>query len=593
MACPLFLPLLVLLACCLLFAGVGSNNKRIGIATPASSVDNGTLTLASYDGGGRNTIHTSGDITSLLQDTLTLDLPRLSDPSASLPTESTTASPADTLDTSTGETEPLTDGQPEPQAMDEQLNSLDEASRGVDDTTERPYDQFQETPSAGIQGVNDSAQPVDDQFQETPSAGRNATSNLPGSQLTTRPTGTDESSIVQQSSAEEWPLANRNKVLLIVRMTEVLAMAIAVSGLLVYGTARASMQMDHSRDMQARAPAEGVPDMFPPAAVDAEAFSGSPLPEDVHSLLAMALIQDARLADRGAGNLQLRSLQIKADVALLVILILGKVAMLVEVWALVVPHALLDNGLALVSSGINPEMSQTKSYLGPKECSAFGLSQVGFFLLIASFWALTCIGQIRMCWHTFWALIVVTPTAASMADSLAWKGPAPGYRTAADNGVAPRLRLLVGLSPALKATIASVLLLPWLGTSCLLLWLGCRWLAAGDFACLVLRLLALEFLLHLWGLGFSLFVPERSKREFRQVQVPSDRPSVALATRTPQSSKQHGFPWSGFVWAALGLLGTLHCLVSLQRTALLEATTGPAMATPLRGCILRLASVVS
>merc|ERR1719336_3421495 len=175
-----------------------------------------------------------------------------------------------------------------------------------------------------------------------------------------------------------------------------------------------------------------------------------------------------------------------------------------------------------------------------------------------------------------------------MADSLAWKGPAPSHRTAADKGAAPRLRLLVGLSPALKATIASVLLLPWLGTSCFLLVLGCRWLAAGDFACLVLRLMALEFLLHVWGLGFSLLVPERSKCEFRQVQVPSERPSVALTTGTPPPSKQHGFPWPGIFWAALGIFCMIRCLVSLQRTALLEATAGPAMATPLRGCILRL-----
>jgi len=277
----------------------------------------------------------------------------------------------------------------------------------------------------------------------------------------------------------------------------------------------------------------------------------------------------------------------------LVILILGKVAMLVEVWALVAPHVLLGNGFTLASSGTNPEIAQTKSYHGPKECSALGLLQAGLFTLIASFWALTCTGQIRMCLHTFWALIVVTPTVASMADSLAWKGPAPSYGTTADKGAAPRSRLLVGLSPALKATIASVLLLPWLGTSCFLMWLGCRWLAAGEFACLVLRLLALEVLLHLWGLGFSLLVPERSKREFRQVQVPSEQPSVALATRTPRPSKQHGFPWPGLLWAALGVLCTLHCLVSLQRAALLEATAGPAMATPLRGCILRIASVIS
>lgn len=598
MACPLFLPLFLFVACSLLLAGVGRDHKRTGIATPVGVADNLTQTLDSSARGG--------DVTSLLQDTVSVESRRLLELDASLANVSATASPTDapvdrsealevwasSKDNSTGVTEPLTDGQLEPQTSDEQQDKgVNEQLPGVNESAHASHDEFPET---RVVWNATSAQQLPVSPSRRTASDWNATAQVLESRPIASPSGVDAPSITQQGIPEEWPSASRNKMLLIVRMTEVLAMAVAASGMLVYGAARASVPMD--QDGLARSDAQvnaQVPDMFPPAALDAEAFDGSPLPEDVHSLLAMALIQDARLADRGAGNLQLRSLQIKADVALLVILILGKVAMLVEVWALAAPHVLLDDGLAPASLGTTVEDTQTNSYLGPKECSAFGLLQVGVFILMASFWALTCIGQIRMCLHTFWALIVVTPTVASMADSLLPKGPAPGYRTAVDRGAAPRLWLLVGLSPMLKATIASLLLLPWLGTICFLLWLGCRWLATGDFSCLGLRLLALELLLHLWGLGFSLLVPERSKREFRQVQVPLERPSIALATQTRRPSKQHGFQWSELLWAALGLLCTFQCLAFLQRTALLKVAAGPGMATPLCGCILRLANVVS
>jgi len=140
-------------------------------------------------------------------------------------------------------------------------------------------------------------------------------------------------------------------------------------------------------------------------------------------------------------------------------------------------------------------------------------SELGFYMLVLFVWSLTCIAQIKKAVEYFVTLVVATPTVPSMDKMLAHTAVPDSEDDGGD-------LVIVGITPLLKALLASLILAPWLLITGFLLWLGSRWLAAtNDFGNLVSNAVALEFILAFKDLAYIALVPERSKRDLKNTQV--------------------------------------------------------------------------
>lgn len=94
------------------------------------------------------------------------------------------------------------------------------------------------------------------------------------------------------------------------------------------------------------------------------------------------------------------------------------------------------------------------------------------------------------------------------------------------------------------------MILPRLGVSAVLLWLGCRWLTAtSSFSDLILNAVALEFIVGTKDLLFDRLVSNRNKRELRRTKL-----NVRAEGTTPTYMSLLGSYVWGFVailWVAL------------------------------------------
>lgn len=135
-------------------------------------------------------------------------------------------------------------------------------------------------------------------------------------------------------------------------------------------------------------------------------------------------------------------------------------------------------------------------------------SQPRFFIGIVFIWTLTCVGEMKQCVDHFYSLIVMMPTVLSMGDGLQAK---PGSQS--------RAHVVDGLPRGIKALILVFIIVPRVLLTCLLCWLGCRWLAAtADFGDLVLNAIAAEFILQFKGLFYLTLVPVQFKEDLRTTE---------------------------------------------------------------------------
>merc|ERR1719409_2020349 len=82
-----------------------------------------------------------------------------------------------------------------------------------------------------------------------------------------------------------------------------------------------------------------------------------------------------------------------------------------------------------------------------------------------------------------------------------------------------------GLTKPVKVVVVCTVILPRLLLTLLLLWLGCRFLAAtNDFGEMVLNAVALEFVLMIKDLLYSTIVPDRNKREVEKICIRPSQP---------------------------------------------------------------------
>jgi len=186
-----------------------------------------------------------------------------------------------------------------------------------------------------------------------------------------------------------------------------------------------------------------------------------------------------------------------------------------------------------------PELFDTLDDDLKKEVCNIPFSQRSFFMLVIFIWSLTCIAQIRQCIELAATIVWVTPTARSMRNALVIGNEIP---EGADDDEVRRIlskadvnndgipeRLIAGLTPLIKTMLMTLILAPWLGLTCFLLWLGCRWFAAtNDLGELVANAVALEFILLLKELLYYTLVSERSKRELSNTYLlPAEKEEVA------------------------------------------------------------------
>lgn len=144
-------------------------------------------------------------------------------------------------------------------------------------------------------------------------------------------------------------------------------------------------------------------------------------------------------------------------------------------------------------------------------------SQTPFFMCVLLIWTLTCIGEIRMCIANFRSYIINTKTIKNMKDAL---------QDMSDDVESPERAWVVdGLTKTVKVVVFCTVILPRVTLTLVLLWLGCRFLAAtNDFGEMVLNAVALEFVLMIKDLLYSTIVPDRNKREIEKINIRPSQP---------------------------------------------------------------------
>eukprot|EP00929_Paragymnodinium_shiwhaense_P043511 TRINITY_DN22371_c0_g1_i1.p1 TRINITY_DN22371_c0_g1~~TRINITY_DN22371_c0_g1_i1.p1 ORF type:complete len:402 (+),score=44.99 TRINITY_DN22371_c0_g1_i1:103-1308(+) len=164
------------------------------------------------------------------------------------------------------------------------------------------------------------------------------------------------------------------------------------------------------------------------------------------------------------------------------------------------------------------------------------LSQPVFFFTVLFIWSLTCMQEIRKSWGLFYSLIWDMDRIDSMSGALE-----PDEDDDSNDNI-------VGITGILKAVILGIVILPRLGITCYLVWLGCRWLlATNNFADLILNAVALEFILVLKDLIYNSLVPVRNKHDLERTLI-----------RTKHTAKTELMPLvSTLGWALLAAVWVL------------------------------------
>lgn len=208
---------------------------------------------------------------------------------------------------------------------------------------------------------------------------------------------------------------------------------------------------------------------------------------------------------------------------------------------------------------LNGEIRGIDGYFNPAQFQNLGedlkvsvctipFSQPWFFIPLLFIWTLSCVREVKNAIFLMYLLIIRMPTVKSMADALHSRKELSGVKTRREltQGKELNVKVIIGLTPILKAILFFVVLLPRIFITCFLCWLGSRWLAAAnDFGELVLDTVAVEFLILLKNLLFVTLVSDRNKRDLHHTEV---RP----ATFTERASLWVYISSSFWVFVAVG-----------------------------------------
>lgn len=147
-------------------------------------------------------------------------------------------------------------------------------------------------------------------------------------------------------------------------------------------------------------------------------------------------------------------------------------------------------------------------------------SQPVFFMAILFVWTLTCVAELKAAFYEFLKVILDTYTVSSMSKACERYNP--------DD---PNDLTIVGLPCFMKVLLTVIIFVPRVCISCLLLWMGCRFLMGTvDFSNLVLNACALAFLLDLRSYIYLAVTPIRNKLDL-------ERTHIQPITRIPKMHK--------------------------------------------------------
>lgn len=275
-----------------------------------------------------------------------------------------------------------------------------------------------------------------------------------------------------------------------------------------------------------------------------------PLDEDVYGVGISSLIRDVEKITRAEGRMCLRSCRILATSTLLVLTLIMQAFLIFEFKRLVTQgfvhrirtaygdyeEWMYENHTTLTANGFyrgipghfNPSRFANLPESIDKDfiCSV-PLSQPHFFACILLIWTCTVVIDMRKTLMNMDIMLIRTPLIASARDML-------------QTGEGATVTLL-GLPLALKVFLFFCVFLPRLAIDVVLLWLGCRWLAAtGNFDDVLLNAIALEFILLIKDLLYSAVVPVRDRYENAHFLVPKHRKATVS--------------WTGYMGAFLWLL---------------------------------------
>lgn len=137
------------------------------------------------------------------------------------------------------------------------------------------------------------------------------------------------------------------------------------------------------------------------------------------------------------------------------------------------------------------------------------LSQPTFFALALFVWSLTCFGEVQTAVYAAKRFLQL-PTMSSMKQAL----------SRPRDGETGQQRIIMGLTFEVKVLLVVLAILPQLGVSLYLLWLGSRWLVSTpNFEDLVLNAAALEFIFNLKGLIFRTCVSHKNKEDIDSTEI--------------------------------------------------------------------------
>mmetsp|Transcript_139002 Transcript_139002/g.387685 ORF Transcript_139002/g.387685 Transcript_139002/m.387685 type:complete len:733 (-) Transcript_139002:116-2314(-) len=308
-------------------------------------------------------------------------------------------------------------------------------------------------------------------------------------------------------------------------------------------------------------PADARPDS------DDEVLTTEPLSEDTYGMAIASMVRDmSRLTkETGSNHKNIRIMRIGASLKLLLANMSLQIFLLACIAKFATARAVLsirdaysdfekhmysghvyisthNSALGVDDKYFNASLFQTLPDNTKETACRIPFAQPQFLFVILLIWSLMVVGEIKQSIQVFERLVLSTSTTESMAHATQSNG---------DEG-----DVIVKLTVGMKVWISLFIVLPRVLIASVLLWLGCRWLAATtDFQDLLLNAVGLEFVLLLKELLYTTLVPGRDKRDTSRMHV-----SIAHEASRPSPLSFLG----SFLWGAVALAWVYLYIFCLQ-----------------------------
>lgn len=291
------------------------------------------------------------------------------------------------------------------------------------------------------------------------------------------------------------------------------------------------------------------------------------LEPDVFSFVYASLIRDEHAIAKGDGDTLLRFSRSAVACILAMCNIALQLVLMIELKQLVMrPNTnkireLYDNfeilmyganHTVLASDGMHrgtssqyfqPERFDQLSVDEQTQVCNIPFSQPVFVFCVLFVWSITCFGEVQQCMRRYINFVVLMPALADNTHTLR-DGSKPGYK------------IVDGVTRVTKVLVTLLVFLPRLAVASVLLWMGSRWLAATtSLENLLIRAVALGFIIRLKDLLYQALVPYRNKLEVT---------SLEIAPRAPKQKAGWRAYFEEFSWGLLAIAWVILYMYRIQ-----------------------------